>query len=373
MAHPVGRWFESLRRDLRFAAGARTPPFTLWLRRSDAGTLPTRRLVVREVVRETPDAVTLWLEDPAGAPLVFEAGQFFTLLVNVGGDVLRRAYSASSSPRDRTKVGLTVKRIAGGRASTHLVEVARAGDTFEVLGPSGNFTLAAAADATAPLVLVAGGSGITPLVSILREVLETMKARRVALVHANRSAHDVIFAAALEQLAAAHPDRLVLSSLFGTTLEPGALARALDAIPFAAEADYYVCGPEPMMHVVRAALTTRGVAPTRLHEERFISPQAKVTRAVSARGPVRVTVRVAGKDHAVDVAPGRTLLEAGLAANVPMPFSCALGGCGACRVKVHSGTVEMDEPTCLTDAERAEGYALACVGRPSDGAVVEAP
>jgi ring-1,2-phenylacetyl-CoA epoxidase subunit PaaE len=371
MAHPIGRWFESLRRDLRFAAGARTPPFTPRLRRPDTGTLPTRRLVVREVVRETPDAVTLWLEDPKGAPIAFEAGQFFTLLVDVGGDVLRRAYSASSSPRDGTKVGLTVKRVAGGRASTHLVELARAGDAFEVLGPSGSFTLAAAGDAASQLVLVAGGSGITPLFSILREVLETDPARKVALVHANRTAHDVIFARALDELAARYPARFFLRSVFGKTLEPGAFTAALDALPFAEGAEYYVCGPEPMMHLVRDALRARGVAADRLHEERFISPQAKVTRAAIARGPVRVTVRVAGKEHGVEVLPGRTLLEAGLAAKVPMPFSCALGGCGACRVKVHSGTVEMDEPTCLTDAERAEGYALACVGRPSDGAVVE--
>jgi ring-1,2-phenylacetyl-CoA epoxidase subunit PaaE len=371
MAHPIGRWFAQLRRDLRFAAGARVPPFTARaVRARDTALLPTRRLVVREVVRETPDAVTLWLEDPSAAPIPFAAGQFFTLMVPVGGETLRRAYSASSSPRAPLRVGLTIKRVAGGRASTHLVETARAGDEIEALGPSGSFTLAPGA--AAPLVLVAGGSGITPLVSILREVLETEPARKVALVYANRRPEDVIFARTLSGFAAAHPARFSLHSLFGATLDAASFAAALGAVPFASDAEHYVCGPEAMMHVVREVLAARGTRPEKIHEERFVSPQARAARPTRARGAAHVTVRLGGKDHDVEVPPGRTLLEAGLAANVPMAFSCALGGCGACRVKVKAGTVEMDEPTCLTDDERAQGYVLACVGTPSDGAIVEA-
>ncbi len=371
MARPIGRWLTKLRRDLRFAAGARVAPFAPRIpREREAALLPTRRLVVREVVRETPDAVTLWLEDPTGAAVPFVAGQFFTLMVPVGGEILRRAYSASSSPRDPSKVGLTIKRVASGRASTHLVETARAGDALEVLGPSGNFTLASGV--TAPLVLVGGGSGITPLISILREVLETEPGRAVTLVYANRTPHDVIFARALEALAAAHAGRFVVRSLFGATLDAAAFAAELTKIPFVADAEIYVCGPEPMMHVVREVLASRAVPASRIHEERFVSPQARAAKPARSAGAVRVKIRLAGKEHDVLVPPGRTLLEAGLAANVAMPFSCALGGCGACRVKVRAGKVEMDEPTCLTEDERALGYVLACVGTPSDGAIVEA-
>jgi ring-1,2-phenylacetyl-CoA epoxidase subunit PaaE len=373
MAHPIGRWLSQLRRDLRFATVERAAPFAPRAPHGrDAAAFPTRRLVVREVVRETSDAVTLWLEDRSKTPraeLAFEAGQFFTLMVPVGGEILRRAYSASSSPRDPSKVGLTVKRVAGGRASTHLVETARAGDAFEVLGPSGSFTRVAGV--TAPLVLVGGGSGITPLLSILREVLETEPGRPIALVYANRTPHDVIFARALEALAEAHP-RLVVRSLFGATLDAASFAAELSAIAFAGDAELYVCGPEAMMRVVRDVLAARGTRPERIHEERFVSPQARASRPARSGRAVRVTVRLAGKDHDVLVPPGRTLLEAGLAADVPMPFSCALGGCGACRVKVRAGKIDMDEPTCLTDDERAKGYALACVGTPSDGAIVEA-
>ena len=276
----------------------------------------------------------------------------------------------SSSPRAPSRVGLTVKRVAGGRASTHLVETARAGDVLEALGPSGSFTLAAGV--AAPLVLVAGGSGITPLLSILREVLETEPGRQVALVYANRTPHDVIFARALAALAGEHPTRFVLSSLFGATLDPAAFAAALASVPFAKGAEHYVCGPEPMMRVVRDVLAAQGTRVDRIHEERFVSPQARALHPARAAGAARVKVRLAGVEHDVTVPAGRTLLEAGLAANVPMAFSCALGGCGACKVKVRAGKVEMDEPTCLTDDERAQGYVLACVGTPSDGAIVEA-
>jgi ferredoxin-NADP reductase len=263
-----------------------------------------------------------------------------------------------------------VKRIAGGRASTHLVESARAGDCFDVLGPSGSFTLDAAPDS--PLVLIAGGSGITPIASILGEALRA--GREVALLYANRSAEDVIFARELTRAAGEHVG-FAVTHLFGPTLDVAALASALDGIAFASEADYFVCGPEAMMRRVREALFARAIAAERIHEERFLSPQARAQGAAERRSdagpPVRVTVRAAGSAYDVRVPRGSSLLEAGLAARAPMPFSCGLGGCGACRVKVCSGSVEMDAASCLTDDERAQGYALACIGVPSDGAIVE--
>ena len=368
---PIGRWLSRIRRDVRFAAGARVPPFApRAATRAGTAVLPTRRLVVREIVRETADAATLWLADPSGAPIPFVAGQFFTLHVRVGGETVRRAYSAMSSPRDPSRVGVTVKRIAGGRASTYLVENARAGDAFDVLGPSGSFTLAPDPAARRAIVLVGGGSGITPLMAILGEVLAVERESRVALVYGNRREEDVIFARALAELARENPERFALRHVYGAALDAARFARELDAID-APDAEHFVCGPEPMMRVARDVLAARGVPAEKIHEERFLSPELRAAHRAPARAGARVTVRLAGREHTVDVAPGRTLLEAGLAADVPMPFSCALGGCGACRVRVTKGTVEMDEPTCLTSEERAKGFALACVGTPSDGAVVE--
>jgi ring-1,2-phenylacetyl-CoA epoxidase subunit PaaE len=341
-----------------------------------------RRVRVARVVRETADAVTLVLEDPSGAPLRFAAGQFFTLHVPVDGEVVKRAYSASSSALQPGSASVTVKRVGDGRVSRRLVDHAREGDALELLGPSGSFTPPAA---TAPrrLVLVGGGSGITPLASIARTLLASEPGTRLALVYGNRALDDVIFREALDALAVEHAPRFVVRHVLerpppGWTggaglLDGGALARELDALgePDAQTTEYYLCGPAPMMSGARACLEERGVAPARIHEERFVSAHAASPLAGSEPQPVKV--HVGGRVRELVVAPGRTVLEAALDAGVDMPFSCAVGGCGTCLVRLTAGRVAMDEPNCLSDQERAGGYVLACVSRPSSPCSFEVP
>jgi ferredoxin-NADP reductase len=384
MGLPIGRRaagvLRQLGRDLRMIAGGRAAPFAP---RSGApegpdrtvpALLGSRRLVVREITRETSDAVTLHLVDGTGRPIPFAPGQFFTLLVPLpSGEVLRRAYSASAphDPSDPSRASVTVKRISGGRASSRIVEHARPGDGFDVLGPSGSFTLDGRCRA---LVLVGGGSGITPLMAILRAALQGEPRARVALVYGNRTPADVIFAGALEALVAESGGRFALHHVFGAVMDRARLAAELDSLDVASdpEALFFLCGPEAMMVVARDVIAARGVPRARIREERFLSPQLRAANAAAARaGASSVTVRVGGVARTVPVAPGRTILEAGLAAGLPMPYSCGLGGCGACRVRVVHGGVEMEEPTCLSDAERATGYALTCVGRAREETVVE--
>ncbi len=369
--------------------GASPSPFvsrraTARVERDVAASLAPRRLRVAQVVRETADAVTLVLEDPLGAPIAFLPGQFFTLLASVDGEALRRAYSASSSALDSTRVTLTAKRVASGKVSTWLASEAREGMTIDVLGPSGAFTVAPDPEARRHLVLIGGGSGITPLMSIARTILATEPRSFVSLVYGNRGEDDVIFRDALDALAVEHAGRFTLRHVLsepppGWTAGVGLLgsdvaARELALVDLRAElpTDFYVCGPEPMMRAVREVLVARGVEPGRIHEERFASPhlRSSTTREHAAQ---TVTLRIDGADRRFVVASGQTILEAGLAAGAPMPFSCAMGGCGACKVKLASGDVDMDEPTCLTDEERAAGYVLACCSRPTGPAVLELP
>jgi ring-1,2-phenylacetyl-CoA epoxidase subunit PaaE len=365
----------TMRRDVTHVArnlvGRRPPPF---MRRQRVGA-ETTVLEVREVRRETADAVSIVLARPDGSPLPFEAGQFFTLIVNIGGERLRRAYSASSSAVEESTVSVTVKRVAGGRASNYLNDHLRAGARLEVLGPSGSFG-PAASDVPRHLVLVAGGSGITPIMSIVRTLLAVEPHTRLTLVYGNRRAEDIIFRAALAELAGARlAVRHVLAEpppgwMEGTgMLDEATAARELAGL---AGADgYYVCGPAPMMTAVRAALRGLGVDNARIHEERFFTPI--VTRSAASLAPQRVTVRLRGKERQFVVAPGQTVLDAGLAAGVAMPFSCTMGGCAACRCRVVAGTLELEEPNCLTPDERAEGAVLACVARPTSTLVLEVP
>jgi ferredoxin-NADP reductase len=329
------------------------------------------------VTPETDDAVSLTLAPRDGRPVAFEAGQFLTLEVVIEGVAHRRAYSLSSSAADGARLTVTVKRVPGGLISNHLHDTAKVGDTIAVLGPSGSFTVG---DAATPrhVVLVAGGSGITPMMSLLRTHLAASPSLRFTLVYGNRDRDHVIFRDALDALAAAHPDRFTLIHALehapdlwaGITgrLDEATCARVFDGLANDS-ATWMLCGPDPMMAAARAALLARGVAPTHLREERFFTPSHG--RTSGATEPRLVTIRTKGGSREVTAAPGMTLLDAGLAAGVDMPFSCTMGGCGACRVKVAAGDVALDEPNCLTTSERAAGYTLACCARAVTDVTVE--
>jgi ferredoxin-NADP reductase len=336
-----------------------------------------RVLRISEVRRETADAVSLVLADPTGAPLSCRPGQFFTLLVDVGGERLRRAYSASWIDPGGREVAVTIKRVAGGRVSNHLNDTARPGDLVSVLGPSGDFVV----DGAGPrhLVLIGAGSGITPLVAIARDRAGAAGSR-VSLIYGNRSPAAILFAAELDALAAAGAVtvRHVLEEPGDAAARRGRLDEDVLAAELAAVAagddpatEYFVCGPAPVMDAARAVLARRGVPASQIREERFASPAAPRAEAGSAQV---VTLRRPGQaGQSVVVAPGATILDAGLAAGLAMPFSCAMGGCGACAVRLVDGEVDVDEPSCLTADERARGVVLACVARPRGACTLELP
>lgn len=342
-----------------------------------------RVLRVVRVRKETADASTFELADPSGAPIRFEAGQFLTLHVEIEGRRYRRAYSLSSSPGGTGTACITVKRIAGGRVSGYLVEHVRVGDVLTVHGPSGSFVVPPAS-APRHLVLFAGGSGITPIASITRDVLRREPATRLTLVYGNRRESDVIFRDELAALAEDGRLRVVhvLSEPTDDTtcvrgiLDRETVARLLEEHDLLTRANdeepprYLVCGPSAMMTAVRQALEARGVPADRILEERFLSP-ADPGAARVASGPQLVNVRLRGATHAVTVTPGKTVLEAALEQGVAMPFSCQMGGCGACKCKQAGGEIVMDEPNCLSDDEKAHGVVLACVARPLGPSTLE--
>jgi ferredoxin-NADP reductase len=388
-----GEALATLRRDLHMVteglAGRHPPPLIPRSVRSTpaASVLTPRTLRVERVVRETPDAVTLWLRDPAGAPIPFLPGQFFTLIVPVGGQTVRRAYSASGATPDGSLVAITSKRVAGGLLSNHLNDQAQVGMALSVLGPSGSFTVTPATERARRYVLIGGGSGITPLLSITRAVLQDEPRSQVALLFGNRGAADIIFHRELDELHAAHAPRFHLRHVLeqppagwtgGTgRLEEAVVARelaALDAAQAGPDSEYLLCGPAPMMAAARAALRARGVAAERIREERFGSPRS-LAGAAQSRPTTPQSAELHGPDRvrSITVAPTETLLEAGLRAGAAMPFSCAMGGCGACKVKLLRGEVAMQEPNCLTASEREGGYILACVASPCSPVTVRVP
>ena len=338
-----------------------------------------RTVRIAEIRRETPDAVTLLLEDPTGAPFHFKPGQFFTVDLRIRRKPVKRSYSASCLPGGKT-LALTIKRVDRGLASTHINGKLRAGDTLTLHGPSGSFLVEPDASATRELVLVAGGSGITPMMSIAASILALEPGTKLTLLYGNRSLADAIFADALATLARDHGARFTVRHVVQHAdeawtggkgiLDAATVAAELDALDPSPDAHFYVCGPAPMMRGTRRALLARGIPATQIHEESFAPPT--VTDAPTKPQPMTV-VRAGATLATVEVPAGKTLLQAGLKASLPMAYSCSAGSCGECMLHLVEGEVTMAEPNALTPDERAKGCILACVARPRTPVKVELP
>ena len=379
------QWMRDARMILDGLAGHPPPPFTS---RHTTVTpvvprtlLGARSLRVLAVARETPDAVSLTLVDPRGEAIAWRPGQFFTVAIRLNGEVLRRAYSASlpmAAASPAGSVRLTIKRVAGGLVSQHLNDHAAEGDVMDVFGPSGSFVVEGA---PAGLVLLGGGSGVTPLVAIAQDALTRLPDARVAFVVGNRSIADILFREELAALASRYPERLALrlvlsdppSEWAGGTgmLDAATTARELDGLSLEGACEYFVCGPAPMMDAVRAALQARGVADENIREERFSSPVHSVPMA-DVGGDVAMTAVLGGREYAFVNHAHETVLESALGQRVPAPYSCTMGGCGACRMKLRAGAMTLEEPNCLSAEERAQGYVLTCIGRATQPCVLEA-
>jgi 3-ketosteroid 9alpha-monooxygenase subunit B len=308
------------------------------------------RLRVTEVVDETPDAKSFVLEGGGFTP---KPGQFLTVRIGTAA----RCYSLSSAPHEPLKI--TVKRTPDGYGSHWMCDNAVVGTELDVLGPVGVFT---PASLDGDLLAFAGGSGITPVMSIIRSVLAG-GAGRVTLVYANRDEQSVIFARELAALAAAHPDRLVvvhwLESVQGLPTVPqlAALTRPCD--------EAFVCGPTPFMDAARAALRQAGAA--RVHVERFASLSSNpFADAVASEEGADATVEVEldGARHRFPW-PARTrLLDLLLDQGLDAPFSCREGACSACACRLVAGEVKMLNNDVLDEQDLAEGYILACQAVP---------
>ncbi|MEU6851410.1 2Fe-2S iron-sulfur cluster-binding protein [Actinacidiphila alni] len=326
---------------------------------------PLRPVRIREIRQETPTTRTLVLEDAAGEakPFDFRPGQFFTLVTDIDGHPVRRAYSASSAPGS-PRLEVTVKQVDGGQFSTHAHHELRPGDRLAVRGPSGTFH--ALEQAPEHLVLIAAGSGITPLMSMIRTHLsDPASVNRIDLLYSSRSSEEIIFGAELDRMEREHPDRLAITHVLTCRdgrLNAEGIRQWASNLPLPDSAHYYVCGPEPLMDTVQGVLQELGVPDERLHQERFTA-----STAVSPGAAAPQEMRIESDGSLVGttvVEPGQTLLDAGLAAGLPMPYSCTVGSCGECMVRVRSGEVTHPEHTCLTAQQKAKGHVLTCVSCP---------
>lgn len=330
------------------------------------------RVRVLEVVRETADAHSLVLEPLDGGRFDYRPGQFLTVRVpseRPGGAA--RCYSLCSSPLRDDGLKVTVKRTRDGYASNWLCDNVVAGDELEVLPPAGTFV---PADLDTDFLLLAGGSGITPVLSILKSALHGGSGR-VTLVYANRDESSVIFRDELVALAEEFPERLSvihwLESVQGLPSE--AALRQLLA-PYD-EREAFVCGPGPFMDLAVRTLTGLGLPRERVHQEVFTSlegdPFAEVVLPTgeSDAPAAEVVVELDGNATTHAWPAGAKLLDVLLAAGRPAPYSCREGACSACACVLQEGTVELEHNEVLDEVDLAEGLILSCQARATSAVV----
>ena len=328
-------------------------------------------VVVKDVIDETADTRTYVVDVPRDLRDLFgyRAGQFCTVRAEIDGEDVLRCYSMSSAPTVDADLAVTVKRVPGGAMSNWLHDHICVGDTMHLTRPAGTFC---SADAAAPLVGFCGGSGVTPVISIVKDALSTTS-RSVKVLVANRDAASVIFRDELARLAVQHGGRLEVQHHLdsdGGYLDP-ATVRAF--IAGTAGAEMFICGPTPFMDLVEGALSAAGVEPGRIAIERFVAGWSPgVSPSGGAPDPAfedvvveTLTLIVKGKKHVLDYVVGDTVLDTARRGGVKTPFSCELGNCATCMAVVRDGAVTMRANNSLTPAEIDEGWVLTCQAMPT--------
>lgn len=329
-------------------------------------------LKVRAVTEETHDAKSVVFEVPPELVETFRyrPGQFLTLRLSVLGRHLPRCYSMSSAPTLDAHLRVTVKRVKEGRGSNWVCDHVRPGDTLEVMAPAGVFTPAAL---QGDFLLCAGGSGITPVFSILRSALAHGQGR-IRLLYANRDERSVIFRDELNALAAAHPARLqVIHWLDSVQGVPSVAQLAELARPWV-QAQAFICGPGLFMDAMVSALDKAGMPAEQVHVERFVSlPDEEDVAAINAAAPApaatveRATVEMEldGELYTLEVGGTETLLDAALKAGINAPHSCQAGMCASCMCQVVEGDVHLRHNEVLDAKDLAKRWTLSCQALPS--------
>lgn len=341
-------------------------------------------LRVGSVVRETPNVKTIRLLAASGEPFLpftFVPGQFLNVAFWIGGARMIRSYSISSSPTHREYVELTVRREPRGAVSRHVVDLLRVGDLVEAGGPVGKFTFTGTeADS---IVLISAGVGVTPMVSITRYLTEQSWKGDIYFIFSIHAPSDFIFAKEIAELERANPKlhvAVTVSKPDGTGWAGlrGRITEELlsKTVPDLASRRIHICGPQGMMDATKAMLAELKVSAEQIKTEAFgavkPSPAAAGTTAkptATATGPL---VTFSTNSKSAKIHPGQTILELSEELGIGIPFSCRVGTCGVCKVRMTSGEVEQEVQDALDDDDKANNIILACQAKPKGEVTVEA-
>jgi ring-1,2-phenylacetyl-CoA epoxidase subunit PaaE len=347
------------------------------------------RLAVSDLRRESSDAVSLTFAVPQelADAYSFAPGQYLTLRTTMDGEEVRRSYSICSGPDDG-ELRIAVKKVDGGAFSNWAADDLKAGDQLDVMTPTGRFGIAHAPDEARVYVGFAAGSGITPILSIVKGVLAREPNSRFFLFYGNRSTGGMLFREALEELKDRFMQRLsVFHVISGEEQDIPILHGRLDGdkvrvllrslVPASSVDHVFICGPAGMSEDIEATCRDIGIAENRIHVERFVSefggrPRPKAVVQVTAPPKAMASLIVDGKRRDVPVAEEESILDAALRAGMDLPFACKGGMCSTCRAKLVEGEARMEVNYSLEPWELNAGFILTCQARPvSDKVVVD--
>ena len=343
-------------------------------------------LTIKEVTQETADCVSISFIIPDGLKSQFQylQGQYITFKLMVNGQEIRRSYSVCSCPTTGEDMRVAVKMVKDGRGSIYLNKNVKAGDKLEVMVPMGNFHSEMNAINQKNYVLFAGGSGITPMMSIIKTVLHKEPQSTIQLFYGNENEQAIIFKnqlAALEQQAAGklkvhhllNQADANYPSIYKGIMTADKVAELMkNFVQINNDTEVFICGPTPMMQNVESTLQQLNVPKTQVHLEYFTAPvDDNAAPLPSADGKkAQLTIILDGDTTVTELAPDETILEAALRLNLDAPYACQGGSCCTCRALLTEGKVEMRVNYALLDAEVKQGFILTCQSHAVSGSLV---
>ena len=346
-------------------------------------------LQVKDIQRETADCVSIVMDIPTALASEFQykQGQYLTFKVKVNGEELRRSYSLCSSPVTDNELRVAVKKVAGGRVSTWMNDVLKIGYALEVMTPMGNFYSDMNAANAKHYQLFAGGSGITPMFSIIKTVLKSEPNSKITLYYANRDEASTIFKSQLDALQSNNSNRLSIHYIYDNAPAGHAALYCgmMDVSKVSAlienhgdltgNCEYFICGPGPMMENVKSVLSQLKIDSKKVHIEYFtaVEEAVKKAEAASSGGKVmsKVTIIMDGQELNIDLSSdGPTILDVAIEHDLDAPFACKGAVCCTCRAKVLEGQMSMDANYALSEEEIEQGYVLTCQAHPATERVV---